>query len=116
MPAPDQNEYKFSNFLTTWFVSLVIYFDFEPFLLRVARCDAATDRSSTRVVGKHDPCGFALAVNDHHLIVTYFNQVDSSEDRMGNLVWMLHSLARDMNAKNSSLSTTEIVENWTKKH
>ena len=30
MPSPDENEYKFSNFSATWFVPLVIYFDFSP--------------------------------------------------------------------------------------
>ena len=34
MPSPDKNEYKFSNFSATWFVPLVIYFDFESFLGR----------------------------------------------------------------------------------
>ena len=84
MPSPDKNEYKFSNFSATWFVPLVIYFDFESFLLPVAGCDAATDQSSTRVIEKHEPCGFALAVVDHHSNVSYFHHVDSSEDCMGN--------------------------------
>ena len=36
MPSPDKNEYKFSKFSATWFVSLVNYFNFESFLLTVA--------------------------------------------------------------------------------
>ena len=50
MPSADKNEYKFSNFSAAWFVPLIIYFDFETFLLPVAGCDAATDQSSTRVI------------------------------------------------------------------
>ena len=99
MPSPDKNEYKFSNFSATWFVPLVIYFNFESFLLPVAGCDAATDQSSTRVIEKHKPCGFALAVVDHHSNVPYFHHVDSSEDCMGNFVRMLHSLARDIHER-----------------
>ena len=58
---------------------LVVYFDFEPFLLPVAGYDAT-----------------ALAVVDHHLNVSYFHHVDNSEDCMGNFVKKLHSLARDI--------------------
>ena len=43
MPSPDKNEYKFSNFSATWFVHLVIYFEFELFLPPVAGCDSTTD-------------------------------------------------------------------------
>ena len=60
---------------------------------------AATDQSSTRVIEKHEPCGFALAVVDHHSNVPYFHHVDSSEDCMGNFVRMLHSLARDIHER-----------------
>ena len=79
MPSPDKNEYKFSNFLAKWFVPLVIYCDFESFLLPVAGSDAADDQSSTRVIEKHEPCGFALAVVDHHSNVPFLHHVDSSE-------------------------------------
>ena len=73
MPSPDKNEYKFPNFSATWFVPLVIFFDFECFLLPVAGCDEATDQSPTRVIEKHEPCGFALAVVYHHSNVPYFH-------------------------------------------
>ena len=96
MPSPDKNEYKFSNFSATWFAPPVIYFDFESFLLPVARFDAATDQSSTRAIEKHKPCAFALAVVDHHSNGPYFHHVDSSEDCVGNIVRMLNSLARDI--------------------
>ena len=99
MPSPDKNEYKLSNFSATWFVPLVIYFDFESFLLLVAGCDAATDQSSTRVIEKHKPFCFALAVVDHHSNVSYFHHVYNSEDCMGNFVRMLHSLARDIHER-----------------
>ena len=95
---------------------MVIYFDFESFLRIVAECDAAADQSSTGVVEKHEPCGFALAVIDHHSNIPYFEHVDSSEDCMDNSVRMLHWLALEtyINAENSFFSTTETVENWTK--
>ena len=64
MPSPEKNEYKFSKHSVTWFVPLVIYFEFESFLKPVAGCDAATDQSSTLVIEKHEPCGFALAAVD----------------------------------------------------
>ena len=38
MPSPEQSMYKFSKFLATWSVPLVIYFDFESFLQPVASC------------------------------------------------------------------------------
>ena len=46
MPLPDKNECKMSIFLATWFVPLVIYLDFDCFLLSVTQCNAATDPSS----------------------------------------------------------------------
>ena len=36
LPAPGKNLYKFENLAATWFVPLVIYFDFESFLCPVA--------------------------------------------------------------------------------
>ena len=75
---PNKNECKFSYFSATCFVPLVKYFDFESFLLPVAGYDAATDQSSTGVIEKHKPCGFALAVVDHHSNVPYFNHMDNS--------------------------------------
>ena len=96
MQSPDKNEYKISNFSATWFVPLVIYFDVESYLLPIAGCDAATDQLSTSLTEKHEPCGFALAVVNHHSKVPYFHRWDSSEYCMGNFVRMLHSLARDI--------------------
>ena len=96
---PNRNECKFSYFSATCFVPLVNYFDFESFLLPFAGYDSATDQSSTRVIEKHEPCGFALAVFDHDSNVPYFNRMDSSEDCMCNFVLMLHSLARDIHER-----------------
>ena len=79
MPSPNKNVHKFSKKSATWFVPLVIYFGFESFLLPVAACDEATDQSSTRVIERLEPCGFASAVDDRHSDVPSFNQVDSSE-------------------------------------
>ena len=51
------------------------------------------------MIEKHKPCGFALAVVDHHSNVPYFHHVDNSEGCMGNFVRMLHSLARDIHKR-----------------
>ena len=75
---------------------MVIYFDFESFLLPAAGCDASTDQTATRVIAKHEPCGIAWVLVDDHSNVPYFNHVDSSEGCMGKFVRMLHSLARDI--------------------
>ena len=66
MPTPDKKEYNFSVFSATCFVSQVIFFDFESILRPDTGRDAETDQSSTRVIKKHNPCEFALAIVDHH--------------------------------------------------
>ena len=99
MPSPDKNEYNFSNFLATWFVPLVSYFEFESFLLPAAGCDAATNQSSTRVIEKHEPCGFALIVVDNHSNVPHFHRLDSSKNCRGKFFRMLHSVARELHER-----------------
>ena len=57
-PAPGKNLYQFKNLAATWFVPLVIYFDFESFLCPLAGCTPHGNISYTRVIEKHEPCGF----------------------------------------------------------
>ena len=80
----------------TWFVPLVIYFDFESFLCPVAGCTPHGNNSYTRVIEKHEPCGFSLAVIDHYSTKPIFFHVDSSEDCITKYVNMLHTLAKDI--------------------
>ena len=96
MPSPDQSMYKFSKLSATWFVPLVIYFDFESFLRPVASCAGPSNTANTRAIERHEPCGFALTVIDHQSTTPVFHHVDSSEDCMKNFVRMLHDLARDI--------------------
>ena len=96
LPAPGKNLYKFKNLAATWFVPLVIYFDFESFLYPVARCTPHGNNSYTRVIEKHELCGFSLAVIDHYSTKPIFFHVDSSEDCITKFVNMLHTLAKDI--------------------
>ena len=96
LPAPGKNLYKFKNLAATWFVPLVIYFDFESFLCPVAGCTPHGNNSYTRVIEKHEPCGFSLAVIDHCSTKPIFFHVDSSEDCITKFVNMLHTLAKDI--------------------
>ena len=96
LPAPGKNLYKFKNLAATWFVPLVIYFDFESFLYPVAGCTPHGNNSYTRVIEKHEPCGFSLAVIDHYSTKPIFFHVDSSEDCITKFVNMLHTLAKDI--------------------
>ena len=88
--------YIFKNLAATWFVPLVIYFDFESFLCPVAGCTPHGNNSYTRVIEKHEPCGFSLALIDHYSTKPIFFHVDSSEDRITKFVNMLHTLAKDI--------------------
>ena len=96
LPALGKNLYKFKNLAATWFVPLVIYFDFESFLYPVAGCTPHGNNSYTRVIEKHKPCGFSLAVIDHYSTKPIFFHVDSSEDCITKFVNMLHTLAKDI--------------------
>ena len=96
LPAPGKNLYKFKNLAATWFVPLVIYFDFESFLYPVAGCTPHGNNSYTIVIEKHEPCGFSLAVIDHYSTKPIFFHVDSSEDCITKFVNMLHTLAKDI--------------------
>ena len=96
MPSSDQNSYKFTNLSATWFVPLVLYFDFEYFLRPVSGYRGPSSRAFTQVKQIHEPCGFALTVIDHHSSKPIFYQVDSSEDCMANFVKVLHKPSRDI--------------------
>ena len=96
MPSSDQTSYKFTNLSATWFVPLVIYFDFESFLRPVSRCRGPSSRAFKQIKETHEPCGFTLTVIDHHSSKPIFYQVDSSEDCMAKFVKLLHKLARDI--------------------
>ena len=96
MPSSDQNSYKFTNLSATWFVPLVIYFDFESFLRPVSGCRGPSSRAFKQIKEIHEPCGFTLTVIDHHSSKPIFYQVDSSQDCMANFVKLLHKCARDI--------------------
>ena len=87
---------RFTNLAATWFVPLVIYFDFESFLRLVSACKRPSDKAVTQVKEIHEPCGFALTVIDHHSSMPTFHHVDSSPVCITNFVKMLHKLARDI--------------------
>ena len=96
LPAPGKNLFQFKNLAATWFVPLVIYFDFESFLCPVARCTPNGNNAYQSVFEKHEPCGFSLAIIDHNSTKPIFFHVDSSEGCITKLVNMLHTLAKDI--------------------
>ena len=96
LPAPGKNLYKFKNLAATCFVPLVIYLDFESFLCPVAGCTPQVNDAYTRVIEKHEPCGFSFAVIDHNSTKPIFFHVDSSEDCITKFVNMLPTLAKDI--------------------
>ena len=75
MPSRDQISYKFTNLSATWFVPLVIYFDFESFLRPVSGCRGPSSRAFTQVKEIHEPCGFALTVIDHYSSKPFFTKL-----------------------------------------
>ena len=96
MPSSDQISYKFTNLSATWFVLLVIYFDFESFLRPVSGCRRPSSRALTQVKELHKQCGCALTVIDHHCSKPIFYQVDSFQDWMAKFVKSLQKLARNI--------------------
>ena len=84
------------NLAATWFVPLVIFFDFESFLRPVSSCKGPSDQAFTQVKEIHEPCGFALAAIDHHSSKPIFHHVDNSPACMTIFLKMLHELARDI--------------------
>ena len=49
LPSSDQNSYKFTRLSATWFVPLVIYFDFESFLRPGSGCRGPSSRAFTQI-------------------------------------------------------------------
>ena len=96
MPSAEKgtNRYEFKNLQALWFVPLVIYFDFESFLKSVHSCPDNPSRSSTRVVQKHEACGYSLTVIEHGNSQPYFFDYDSSDQCMKKFLNQLHQLAR----------------------
>ena len=95
MPASDQHSYKFTNLSETWFVLLVMYFDFGSFVRPMSGCRRPSSRAFTQVNEIHKQCGFALTVIDQHCSKPIFYQVDSSEDCMANFAKVLQKHTRD---------------------
>ena len=98
MPSAEKgtNRYEFKNLQALWFVPLVTYFDFESFLKPVDSCPDNPSRSSTRVVQKHEACGYSLAVIEHGNSQPYFFDYDSSDPCMKKFLNQLHQLAREI--------------------
>ena len=96
MPSPDQSMDNLSSFSATWFVPLVIYFDFKSILLPVANCAGPSNAASTGATEKHGLCSFALTVIDHQFKTTICHQVDNPEDCIKSFVRKLHDLPQDI--------------------
>ena len=98
MPSAEKgtNRYEFKNLQALWFLPLVIYFDFESFLKPVNSCPDKPSLSSTRVVQKHEACGYSLAVIEHGNSQPYFFDYDSSDQCMKKFLNQLHQLAREI--------------------
>ena len=98
MPSAEKgtNRYEFKNLQALWFVPLVIYFDFESFLKPVDSCPDNPSQSSTRVLQKHEACGYSLAVIEHENSQPYFFDYDSSDQCMKKFLNQLHQLAREI--------------------
>ena len=86
MPSPDQIIFKFSKISSTWFVLIVIYFDFESFLQTVASCAGPSNTANSRSNEKHEPSAFVLTAIDHQSTIPVFHHVDSWEDCMKKLL------------------------------
>ena len=57
-----KNDPHFQNYQSRWFAPYVMYFDFESLIRPVATCSNTSDRSSSDIIEKHEPCGFCLVV------------------------------------------------------
>ena len=81
---------------TRWLNPIDIYSDSESFLRPVAGCAPYGNNSYTRVIEKQEPCGFSIAVCDHHLTKPIFFHVDSSKESVNKLVQKLRTLVMDI--------------------
>ena len=58
LPAKEKNLYKFKNLAATWFVRLVIYFDLQFFLCRVAGARPIGATPTPELLKNTSPVGF----------------------------------------------------------
>ena len=96
LPDETKNELQFQNYQSRWFAPYVMYFDFESLIRPVATCSNTSDRSSSEIIERHEPCGFCLVVIEHNNPEPVFFKLERSSNCMQRFVENLQKLAKDI--------------------
>ena len=96
MPKPGKVDHKFKNLTARWYVPRVIYFDLESLLLPVYGPQPDPRKYSTQTIEDHQPCGYALAVNEFGKKYLLKFELKRGPSVMEELISSLESLARQI--------------------
>ena len=100
MPSEEQKKIKFQNFSARANAPVVIYFDLESLI--VPTNVSQNQDSKTRVLGKHEPCGFCFAIIEEGSDQPAYLSIDRSESCMKKLAHQLQSVAREVYQRKQS--------------
>ena len=100
MPSEEQKKIKFQNFSARANAPVVIYFDLESLI--VPTNVSQNQDSKTRVLEKHEPCGFCFAIIEEGSDQPAYLSIDRSESCMKKLAHQLQSVAREVYQRKQS--------------
>ena len=100
MPSENKNKVYFKNFRACVKAPVVIYFDLESLIVPVNRDQTSTDK--TRVLEKHEPCGFCFAIIEQGSLQPTHLSIDRSESCMKKLAQRLQAVAKEIYHKKQS--------------
>ena len=96
LPDETKNDLQFQNYQSRWLAPYVMYFDFESLIRPVATCSNTSDRRSSEIIERHEPCGFCLLVIEHKKPKPVFFKLERSSNCMQRVVKNLQKLARHL--------------------
>ena len=103
MPKESNTSLQFRNWKARWFLPIVLYFDTESYLVPIATAQPSPSTSYTVAIGKHEPCGYAIAAIEHGKAIPVYFELKRGDNCMNEFVKSLHVLARDIyNRKRAS--------------
>ena len=91
-----EDDHKFNNLTSRWYVPRVIYFDLESLHLPVYGPQPDPQKSSTQTIEIHQPCGYALAVIEFGKKDLLKFELKRGPIVMEELISSLESLARQI--------------------
>ena len=102
MPSEDKNKITFQNFNACANAPVVIYFDLESLIIPVNQNENSP--TQTRLLEKHEPCGFCFAIIEHGSLQPAYLSIDRSEScmKMKKLAQQLQAVAKEIYQKKQS--------------